>query len=265
MAYRMIRPIGLPGCGRSWPRSEISKPVLTSWDSKFLIFSPCVLCLNMVVVLIFLVGPELKKPLRKSPIMVDPPYVYAAWRLHTLGHSKYDPNVKGQDIDRVFGNFENLRFDNLDRTLMIHRIESQKTHSTWLFRNWWGGFAFPLTSPSRWFSLHWKTKKNANPLGSRRKSEDSHAFHKLVSVYAGVPHKFTNPQFQKSRNFWFLSPPKYGTTPSAFPPHCAKWGHGAFGSVYEARDVKSLQMVVCKVGKLLCPAIVRGWIYKSGT
>ncbi|CAL1164035.1 unnamed protein product, partial [Cladocopium goreaui] len=24
-------------------------------------------------------------------------------------------------------------------------------------------------------------------------------------------------------------------------------GHGAFGSVYEARDVKSLQMVVCKV------------------
>lgn len=46
-----------------------------------------------------------------------------------------------------------------------------------------------------------------------------------------------------------VSPPFFvvGDTSTSNLSTFQPWGQGAFGSVYEARDVKSMQMVVCKV------------------
>ena len=71
----------------------------------------------------------------------------------------------------------------------------------------------------------------------------------LSIIYHHISTHFANP-FQK-----IVSPNSLGKSSSPFfcweeidlKPSTKPWGQGAFGSVYEARDVKSMQMVVCKV------------------
>ena len=146
---------------------------------------------------------------------------------------------------------------------MIYRIESQKTHSTRLFWNWWGTFGFPLTSPSRWFSLHWNTKKMQIHLALVENRRTPMLSTNWCLFMLEFPTNLPILSFRNLENFWFLPPkiwddplPSHPTTPSEVTEplvRCTKQGMW-----------NPCRWWCVRWGSFSAPQyIVRGWIYKS--